>query len=128
MAIALALAGIPVWTLTRAKPEAATPPRTESVGETKTHTLKVHLVASVPAKMSISRLGEVVLQNESPSREWQGEISVQATDPEDLVLKTEWPPGDGPQAVRVEVDAGGNTWERTFWGETGVEDVLEKEP
>lgn len=121
MAIALALAGIPVWVLTRATPdEPAQPP---AAAESPSRWVDVEMTASAPGTLSLSALGQVLLASPEGATSAQGRawISREA----DLVASAVWPAGDAPHALRVVIREDGKvTRDATFWGAGSVEDVV----
>jgi hypothetical protein len=116
---ALAVAGIPVWLVTR--PVAAVAVTVEGADARVMH--RVVATASRPAELRISAAGcdEVVGSGGGVEARWLMDPAL----PEDVVVGAEFAEGGTPGAVRVVVERGGLVVaDETFWGEDGVEDVV----
>lgn len=121
MAVALALAGIPVWVLTRATPDAPAQPPTAA--EPSSRWVDVEMTSSAPGILSLSALGQVLLTSPEGATSAQGRawISREA----DLVASAVWPAADGPHALHIVIREDGKvTRDATFWGTGSVEDVV----
>jgi len=121
MAIALALAGIPVWLLTRPTPEVVAP--LPAAPESSARWVEVEMTSSAPGTLSLSALGKALLTSPAGAtsareRVWIGRES-------DLVASATWPVADTPHALRVVLREDGRvTRDATFWGAGSVEDVV----
>ncbi len=121
MAIALALAGIPVWLLTRPTQEVVA--QLAAAPESSSRWVEVEMTSSAPGTLSLSALGKVLLATSAGAtsareRVWIGREA-------DLVASATWPNGDVPHALRVVLREDGRvTRDATFWGAGSVEDVV----
>jgi hypothetical protein len=121
MALALALAAVPVWRLTRHEEAAAAP--AAPAGKKSERWLDVELISSAPGHLSLSSLGKPLLESGPAETAAKGRILISGKS--DLVASADWGDSAGNQALRVMLSDGGTTvTDVTFWGKGSVEDVL----
>lgn len=123
----LALAGLPLWRLTRP----GNPPQ-KSAGAAVPAAAARQRVAlaltfsAAPQGFAVRHLGQVVWSGQGAGREFAKELSIEYP-PEgvDLEVAVEWPEGAGQSAVRLQLaDPAGRQHEKTLWGAGKLEDVV----
>lgn len=122
-ALALVLAGIPVWTITRPSAPPPLAPVVAPTGASREVTLT--LTASAPAVLSATCLGKSLLSTTTATLTASARVVIDASNPEDLVVAAAWEKSAAPQALRVEIiDAHGTSLDQTFWGTQSVEESV----
>jgi hypothetical protein len=124
MAIALALAGVPILFLTRSEeaPSPAVPVRSPASVEREL-TLEIH---TAPAAQSIgaSYLDRELIPNAHEGGSYSGTIRLPAKSAADLVVTARWR-GTQAAALRVRTsNEDGPVAEASFWGTDKIEEVL----
>lgn len=123
-AIFLALAGWPVWLLTRPAPEA----RAElPVAVPAAHGGEFRLVAtaSSPARLKITQLDRDVIDAAQPAATFEGRLTMDRAQPEDLVIACQWDDGANLRALRVEIFDGDTLlFDTTLWGREAIDDAI----
>lgn len=116
---ALALAGIPVWSLTR--PEEKTPARVIRKAGSDRRTVELTVNSTTPAEASLTHEGKIV---------WQGaaaegvplELPAGAVE---LVAVVRWNSQPGSHAIRFQVSQDGDAIaDVSLWGEAETTDVI----
>lgn len=121
-AVFLALAGLPVWSLTRPKAEAV---HTPAVPVADTTDFRLVVTTSSPATVRVSQLGRVVVASDTPGTHFEGRLVMDRTHPDDIVVEASWRDASTPQALRLEVQEGDKAlFEQTLWGREAVEDAV----
>jgi len=117
----LALAGIPIWSLThREKPPAAL----SAAPQSGNHEVEISVTSSREAMVTLSYAGQTVLQSPGPTATLSGRVTL-PVDGADLIVHASWQDTSAPNAVRVTARCdGAPLGDATFWGESSVEDVL----
>jgi len=123
MALALALAGVPVWLLTRPDAPPVEAPVLRPVA--KREALKVRFTSSAPALIKVSLPDRTLIDTQEAisfaDADWEADPSA----PDDLLIHVEWQNTSTPQALRVEILRESEVVkEQTFWGEGTIEDVV----
>ena len=119
----IAMAGIPLWRLTRGGNAVAALPTAGAV----VAQIPMRLTFSVaPRSFAISHLGAVVWAEATPGTD--GTKTVPLVYPKegvDLQVKVAWPADAGEAAVRVRLtDPDGNEHDKTVWGRGEMEEVV----
>lgn len=118
----LAAAGFPVWSLTREKPHAAQP--APGAAKPAGRSIALEITSSAPAAVEIRLAGMLVASSSEPATRQEYHFSAPAGTA-DLVLTARWENSGSPNAIRLNArQEGDSVADATFWGETGVEDVL----
>ena len=121
----IALAGVPLWKLTRADATVAAPAQVEAGAVPVSLRLTF---SAVPESFAISHLGKVVWADGSNKSHTTYESDKLALpfpkEGVDLVVKVAWP-GDAEGAVRLRLtDPDGNEHDKTIWGHGAMEEVV----
>ncbi len=123
MALALALAGVPVWLLTRSDtpPVEAPDPRPAA----KREVLKVRVTSSAPALIKVSLPDRTLIDTKEATGSADADWEVDSSAPDDLLVRAEWTGTSTPQALRVEIVRDREVLkEQTLWGKGSIEDVV----
>ena len=123
--VLIALAGLPLWKLTRTRSAIEDTVRADEVS------LPVRLrltFSAPPGSFAISHLGKVVWENKSHGSHTTHESDDLALafpkEGVDLVVKVQWP-GDTEGALRLRLtDPDGNEHDKTIWGRSEMEEVV----
>ena len=121
----IALAGIPLWKLTRADATVAAPAKAETVAAG----VSLRLTFSAPPEnFTISHLGKVVWEDRSHGSHTTYESHELALpfpkEGVDLVVKVKWP-GEAEGALRLRLtDPDGNEHDKTIWGRGEMEEAV----
>ena len=124
MATVLALAGIPIWLLTRSD-ESSEPPAqpTQSQSAERELTLAIETAPSAQA-IGASYLGRELIPLAHTGGAFSGTIRLPAGAAADLVVKATWN-GTEAAALRVRAsDENGPLVEESFWGRQKIQEVL----
>ena len=123
--VCIALAGVPLWKLTRADATVAAP----SQAETAVAKVTLRLTFSAaPERAEVRHLGKVVWANETnrshPTDESHDLALPFPKEGVDLVVKIAWP-SDEEGAVRLRLtDPEGEEHDKTVWGRGEMEEVV----
>ena len=120
--LAIALAGVPLWKLTRAGDAVAAPAHVEKAAANIT----IRLTFSIPPKsFSISHLGAVVWTQTSPGTDAANILALAfPKEGVDLQIKVAWPT-DAAAAARIRLsDPDGTEHDKTLWGRGDMEEVV----
>ncbi len=121
LAVALALAGIPVWSLTRPHSYAV-----ETKAEAKpAERLAVDLTvtSTAPAQVVLSAAGQMLWQSGAAATRFEQALDLPAAGCE-LVAKVTWSDG-ADHAARFQISQDGETLaDATLWGESETTDVI----
>ena len=124
MAAVLALAGIPIWLLTRSD-ESSEPPvqPTQSQSAERELTLAIE-TAPLAQAIGASYLGRELIPLAHTGGAFSGTIRLPAGAAADLVVKATWN-GTEAAALRVRAfDENGPLVEKSFWGRQKIQEVL----
>ncbi len=121
-AVFLALAGLPVWSLTRPKAEIVQP---SPALPADTADFRLVVTTSSPATVRVSQLGRVSVASDAPGTHFEGRLVMDREHPDDLVIEASWRDAATPQALRIEVKEGDTVlFEQTLWGREALEDAV----
>lgn len=121
LAGALALAGIPVWSLTRPHEHTAEP-QVESK-PTTLRSVDLSVTSTAPAQITLTGAGKPVWQSAAPGTQFEQTLELPATGSE-LVATVTWPDGQ-THAARFQFSHDGETLtDATLWGGTETTDVI----
>ena len=118
----IALAGIPLWKLTRADATVAAPVQVDAAAALVTLRLTFSIA---PEKFEVRHLGKVVWTDAARAAEVTKSLALAyPKEGVDLSVKVAWPP-DAEGAVRVRLtDPDGDEHDKTVWGRGAMEEVL----
>lgn len=119
----IALAGVPLWKLTRANTAVAAPAQTAAV-EAK---IALRLTFSNPPRsFSVAHLGSIVWSDATQAADVTKTLALAfPKEGVDLVVKVVWAADAGEAAVRVRLtDPDGNEHDKTVWGRGEMEEVV----
>ena len=125
MALALAVAGVPIWLLTRTDEPSATPvaPALQSKPVERELTLAIETAPSAQA-IEASYLGHELIPLTLTDGTFSGTIRLPAGSAADLLVTARWT-GTGTAALRVRAsDENGPLAEGSFWGRKEIQEVL----
>lgn len=126
MCVCFALAGYPVWRLTRPAPTPAPLPQVAQPASTQPgpSTLEIEAdFAPAPADFDLRCLDAVVIEGHgSPGtqfkKSWTANVPKEGVD---LVFRAHWPQAAGPSAARLIVESpDGKKIEKSFWTPAGA--------
>ena len=120
--VLIALAGIPLWKLTRASGTAAPPVRVESAGARVTLRLTF---SPGPESFVVAHLGKVLWAEASHLTDESRDLALPfPKEGVDLVVKVTWP-GEAEGALRLRLtDPDGHEHDKTIWGRGAMEEVV----
>ena len=126
LVVVLGVLAIPVWRVTRAKPDAGEPPRAEAAGAEKNAIFVAALTASAPATLRVMAANQPTASSEAGVKFFEARFVMDADRPEDLAVFANFKDKSSAHAVRVEVRAEGKVIaDTTLWGTGLIEDVVE---
>ena len=120
--VLIALAGLPLWKLTRTRSVIEDMVRADEVSSP----VQLRLTFSVPPRsFAISHLGRIVWANGADGTEAEKTLAlVFPKEGIDLAVKVAWP-GEADAAVRLRLtDPGGNEHDKTVWGRGEMDEVI----
>lgn len=127
MLVALAVAGIPVWLLTRPDEEPAAPTGAAAAQAVITQrTVNLEIQTAPPAQsIQVSYLGHPVLsKGANKPGALTGPVLLPSGESGDLVIEAHWAEGEtGALRARASNDDG-ELAENSFWGDSSLEDVF----
>ncbi|NBS51640.1 MAG: hypothetical protein EBS96_03285 [Spartobacteria bacterium] len=119
----LAIAGIPVYLITRSRPVVV-----QSSGELpakKIVPFEITLTASTPAHLALAAVGQKPVESSPSAESLIATYSMDASKPEDLVVKARFVSPQKNAALRIQVQASGKMLkDATLWGSESIEDVI----
>ena len=119
--IFLALAGIPIWSLTHREETVVEVP---SPPESGNHEVEIVVTSTREAAVTVSYAGKTVLESPVPVTSLRSGVSLPEAGA-DLIITASWSEATTPNAIRLTAECGGEpVGDTTFWGETSVEDVF----
>ncbi len=117
----LALAGLPIWSLTHREEPEMPVPTVEPAGN---HEVELTVTSTREAMITLSYAGKSVLQSRAPSSLLAGRAAL-PVEGADVIIKASWQDTSTPNAVRVTATCDGAPLaDATFWGDGSVEDVV----
>ncbi|EDY22454.1 hypothetical protein CfE428DRAFT_0579 [Chthoniobacter flavus Ellin428] len=124
--IIIALAGIPLWQLTRPEVVVAAP-APPAPKEEAAQAIHLHLTfTTVPKKVVVSNLDKVIWEAPAPEADMEHDVTMAyPAEGVDLQFHVEWPE-DGPlSAMRVQLtDPAGDTHDKSVWGKGADDEVV----
>ena len=121
--VAIALAGLPLWKLTRAGEADAAPAKADAAAAQ----IPMRLTFSVaPRSFAISHLGAVVWADGTQGTDVTNTLALAyPKEGVDLQVKVAWPADAGDAALRVRLtDPDGVEHDKTVWGRGEMEEVV----
>lgn len=119
----IALAGIPLWKLTRVNAAVAAPAQAES--ESAQVAMRLSFSAA-PEKFAVLHLGKSVWAG--TTRETEATKTVPLAFPKegvDLQFRVTWPANSADSALRVQLtDPDGNEHDKTVWGRGEMDEII----
>jgi hypothetical protein len=119
----LAIAGIPVYLITRSRPLLV-----QSSGELPAKKIvpyEITLTASTPAHLALAAVGQKLVESSPSAESLIATYSMDASKPEDLVVKARFVSPQKNAALRIQVQASGKMLkDATLWGSESIEDVI----
>ncbi|NBR47598.1 hypothetical protein EBU02_01885 [bacterium] len=119
----LAIAGIPVYLITRSRPLLV-----QSSGELPAKKIvpyEITLTASTPAHLALAAVGQKPVESSPSAESLIATYSMDASKPEDLVVKARFVSPQKNAALRIQVQASGKMLkDATLWGSESIEDVI----
>jgi len=119
----LAIAGIPVYLITRSRPLLV-----QSSGELPAKKIvpyEITLTASTPAHLALAAVGQIPVESSPSAESLIATYSMDASKPEDLVVKARFVSPQKNAALRIQVQASGKMLkDATLWGSESIEDVI----
>ncbi len=113
LAIALALAGIPIWSLTR--PHAHAVEAKAGIAKTGRHAVELAVTSTAPAQITLSSEGKVVWQSGAAATQFEQTLDLPVSGGE-LVAAVQWAGGQD-HAARFQFSHDGETLaDATLWG------------
>jgi hypothetical protein len=120
LAIVLALAGVPVWSLTR--PHEHVEPAKPKSAEPAAVARDVVVTSTSEAEVEISLSGTVVWRGQPAAKQFETTLTLPPD--AEIVASTRWTQG-GTNAARFQISHDGETLtDATLWGDTEASDVL----
>lgn len=121
LAAVLALAGIPVWSLTR--PHVHAVESKAGPADTARQAVDLAITTTAPARITLSLEGRVVWQNGIAGSRFEETLDLPTTGAE-LVATVEWTGGENHAARFEFVHDGEKLAETTLWGDAETTDVI----
>ena len=119
----LAIAGIPVYLITRSRPLLV-----QSSGELPAKKIvpyEITLTASTPAHLALAAVGQKPVESSPSAESLIATNSMDASKPEDLVVKARFVSPQKNAALRIQVQGSGKMLkDATLWGSESIEDVI----
>lgn len=124
LALALLVAGIPVWSLTRPhehKTPLAAPAASPAAG---LRSLDLSITTTAPATIELRHTGQLVWSSSAPAESFTATLPAEKS-ATDFVATIRWLDGSRQHAARFQFAYDGDTLaDLTLWGEQSTEDVL----
>ena len=121
----LSIAGIPVFILTRKRSEPVIVALNAESSSKNIATYEITLTASPPALLSVSAVGQKPVESSPSAESLIATYSMDASKPEDLVVKARFVSPQKNAALRIQVQASGKMLkDATLWGSESIEDVI----
>lgn len=125
VALGLAVAGVPVWSLTRQRDTADVEKPAPAAEERVVH---LQITSSTPALVSVESASRSILETSEPATAADARFSQNASAPDDLIVRAKWD-APGMHAIRIRVVEKEDTLlDQTFWAERELEDVVSFQP
>lgn len=124
LAIVLALAGVPVWSLTR--PHEHVEPTQPKAAPADSSSRDLAVTSTAEAEVELSLSGTVIWRGQPAAKHFEATISLPPD--AELVASVRWAHG-GTNAVRFQISRDGETQaDTTLWGDAEANDVLSLKP
>ena len=121
--VLIALAGVPLWKLTRLDGAVAGP--VQAAAAVAEVALQLTF-SSAPKKFEVIHLGKVVWTQDAPGVQVEKMVPLQyPKEGVDVQFRVTWPAGAADAALRVKLtDPSGNEHDKTVWGRGEMEEVV----
>jgi hypothetical protein len=119
----LAIAGIPVYFITRNRPVVVQ--SSAELSAKKNVPYEITMTASTPAHLALAVVGQIPVESSPSAESLIATYSMDASKPEDLVVKARFVSPQKNAALRIQVRASGKMLkDATLWGSESIEDVI----
>ena len=119
----LAIAGIPVYLITRNRPVVVQ--SSAELSAKKNVPYEITMTASTPAHLALAAAGQIPVESSPGAESLIATYSMDALKPEDLVVKARFVSPQKNAALRIQVQVAGKMLkDATLWGSESIEDVI----
>ena len=119
----LAIAGIPVYLITRNRPVVMQ--SSAGLSAKKIVPYEITLTASTPAHLALAAVGQKPVESSPSAESLIATYSMDVSKPEDLVVKALFVSPQKNAALRIQVQVAGKMLkDATLWGSESIEDVI----
>jgi hypothetical protein len=119
----LAIAGIPVYFITRNR--SVVVQSSAELSAKKNVPYEITMTASTPAHLALAVVGQIPVESSPSAESLIATYSMDASKPEDLVVKVRFVSPQKNAALRIQVQASGKMLkDATLWGSESIEDVI----
>jgi hypothetical protein len=119
----LAIAGIPVYLITRNR--SVVVQSSAELSAKKNVPYEITMTASTPAHLALAVVGQIPVESSPSAESLIATYSMDASKPEDLVVKARFVSPQKNAALRIQVQASGKMLkDATLWGSESIEDVI----
>lgn len=119
----LAIAGIPVYFITRNR--SVVVQSSAELSAKKNVPYEITMTASTPAHLALAVVGQIPVESSPSAESLIATYSMDASKPEDLVVKARFVSPQKNAALRIQVQASGKMLkDATLWGSESIEDVI----
>jgi hypothetical protein len=119
----LAIAGIPVYLITRNR--SVVVQSSAELSAKKNVPYEITMTASTPAHIALAVVGQIPVESSPSAESLIATYSMDASKPEDLVVKARFVSPQKNAALRIQVQASGKMLkDATLWGSESIEDVI----
>lgn len=124
LALALLLAGFPVWSLTRPHHHTVPVAPPSSAPAAGTRPLDLSIITTAPATIELRQAGQLVWSSPAPADSFTATLPAEKS-ATDFVATIHWLDGSGSHAARFQFACDGDTLaDLTLWGGKTTEEVL----
>ena len=119
----LVIAGIPVYLITRNR--SVVVQSSAELSAKKNVPYEITMTASTPAHLALAVVGQIPVESSPSAESLIATYSMDASKPEDLVVKARFVSPQKNAALRIQVQASGKMLkDATLWGSESIEDVI----
>jgi hypothetical protein len=119
----LVIAGIPVYLITRNR--SVVVQSSAELSAKKNVPYEITMTASTPAHLALAVVGQIPVESSPSAESLIATYSMDASKPEDLVVKARFASPQKNAALRIQVQASGKMLkDATLWGSESIEDVI----
>ena len=119
----LVIAGIPVYLITRNR--SVVVQSSAELSAKKNVPYEITMTASTPAHLALAVVGQIPVESSPSAESLIATYSMDASKPEDLVVKARFVSPQKNAALRIQVQASGKmVKDATLWGSESIEDVI----